>query len=142
MATGRVITRPQMEDQYKHAMRQRKHKVGETAITFKHAANDFGLVNQIEMTEQMKSWRLLRKSGKIKIEEYNNKTQVIEDINTTLNGKKWYILVVQPTDENENIAVDPFGLMILGYMVSGYIYAFDKEVNRDAVYKYVMGIKN
>ena len=142
MATGRVITRPQMEDQYKHAMRQRKQKVGETAITFKHAANDFGLVNQIEMTEQMKSWRLLRKSGKIKIEEYNNKTQVIEDINTTLNGKKWYILVVQPTDENENIAVDPFGLMILGYMVSCYIYAFDKEVNRDAVYKYVMGIKN
>jgi hypothetical protein len=140
MSSQRLITKEGMEAQYKHCMGMRKHKAGETAITFKHDACDFGMLNQAEMTEEMRRWRQLRKEGRIKIEEYNNKLRVIEGINSTLNGKKWYVLTIQPI--KDEVAIDPFGLFVLGYMVSGYIYAFDKEENRDAVYKYVMGIKS
>jgi hypothetical protein len=38
----------------------------------------------------------------------------------------------------EECCWDPFGLFILGEMVSGYIYAFKTAQNRDAIYSYVM----
>ena len=65
--------------------------------------------------------------------KYNNKEAIV-------NGQTWYFLVVQPYKNGKMVecAMDPFGLMILGEMVDGYVYAFKLKHNRDAIYSYVM----
>jgi hypothetical protein len=128
-----LITREQIERQYQHALRVRKHRCGETAISFYHHLKDFALLNMDETKEQMKMWRKWVKNGEIEIIAHNNK-------NKEVNGKMWYCLVVNPKPNTADF--DPFGLMVLGEMVSGYIYAFDKEHNRDAAYKYANRIKD
>lgn len=127
------ITKEQIQSQYQHALQVRQHKCGETALSYNHRLMDFGLMNIDETREQMKSWRKWVKEGKIEILEHNNK-------NKEINGKKWYCLVVNPIPNTANF--DPFGLMVLGELVNGYLYAFDKEHNRDAAYKYANRIKD
>jgi hypothetical protein len=127
-----IITKEEVQRKYQHALSVRKHKCGETALTFNHHQKDFGLLNMDETKEQMKLWRTWIKEGKIEIIAHNNKTKDI-------NGKKWYCLVVNPKPNNANF--DPFGVMVLGELVNGFIYAFDKEVNRNAAFNYANRIK-
>ena len=95
--------------------------------------------NNKELTEQMICWRKQRKEGVIKIQPCNNRTKTIQ-------GKTWYILVAQQLKDGEieNTGIDPlgFGFDEGAYIVTGLIYIFKHEANRDATYKYVMGIKN
>jgi hypothetical protein len=65
--------------------------------------------------------------------DYNNKTRNIFN-------KEWHILVVQSYEDGEQVPQnpDPVGCMLMGYMVSGFIYAFQKKENRDDVANYVM----
>jgi hypothetical protein len=74
----------------------------------------------------------IRQNGKLVIEEENNQTVKIQ-------GREWYILVVQPTNDND-CSIDPmgFGYDDGAFMVSGFIYHFTRKENRDAIYKYVM----
>jgi hypothetical protein len=105
----------------------------EVMMTFYCAEQAFSLYNKGQSQNQMKIWRKLAKDGKIKIMEYNNKTKLI-------NGVEHYIFVVQPY-ENEKMTdcnFDVTGLMILGEMVSGFVYLFKKKENRDVIYNYVM----
>jgi len=85
------------------------------------------------MKEQMKIWRKLAKQGKIKIMEYNNKTKMVNDV-------EHYTLVVQPykNDKMSDCDFDVMGLFCLGEMVSGYMYLFKNQKNRDTIYNYVM----
>lgn len=99
---------------------------------FYHEKKGINVFNKEELQEQMKEWRKLALDGKIVIMNYNNKKQ------TTFDGKEWYILVVQPKDEDSNCPFDPIGSMLLGYVVCGYIYCFKTKKNRDDVAKYVM----
>ena len=105
----------------------------EVMMTFHYAVQAFNLYNKGQSQNQMKIWRKLAKDGKIKIMEYNNKTKII-------NGVEHFIFVVQPY-ENEKMTdcnFDPMGLMVLGEMVSGFVYLFKKKENRDVIYNYVM----
>ena len=90
--------------------------------------------NNDELREQMKLWRKSVKKGDLLIREFNNKTFKIKGID-------WYIMVVQ--DTAGNIGVDKIGLGFddAQFLVSGYIYVFKHKANRDATYKYVMGLK-
>ena len=84
-----------------------------------------------ELHQQMKVWRTMALEGKIIIMNYNNMKR------KTFDGKEWYILVVQPK-ELEDAPLDPVGTMLLGFMVSGYIYCFKNKKNRNDVAKWVM----
>lgn len=86
------------------------------------------------VTANMKEWRKLRKEGKCEMLEGNNNECEIK-------GRTYYTLVVQTP--NGRMGVDPTGLGWddRTFLVDGYIYYFQKQVNRDMVYKYVMGIK-
>lgn len=95
--------------------------------------------NNKELTEEMICWRKQRKEGTLIIQPCNNRTKVIQ-------GKTWFILVIQQLKDSE---IEDIGLDVLGlgfddgaYVVTGLIYIFKHEANRDATYKYVMGIKN
>lgn len=136
-----MINRERLEAQYANAMSQRKHKCNETAITFMHHAMDFALINIDEITGEMKRWRKLAKAGSLKIMKYNNKTFTISDMEKPeLNGKVWHLFAIQRYENGKQLEgnIDPFGLMIFGYMLTGFVYAFDNAENRDAIYKYVM----
>lgn len=91
------------------------------------------VMNIEELQEQMRSWRKMAREGKLKIMDYNNITKNV------LN-QEWHILVVQPYEDGKQLPrnPDPVGLLLMNYMVSGYIYAFKKKENRDDVANYVM----
>jgi len=104
------------------------------ALSFFHDAKEFYVLNKEELEEQMRTWRKLSKEGRLKMAAYNNRTQ-------TAKGRTWYFLVVQAYYPNGNMMecnVDPFGLFVLNEMVSGFLYAFTREANRNMVYEYVM----
>ena len=111
---------------------------GETYFCFHRGQQEMMWGNNEELITQMKIWRTQRKEGDLVMKPFNNVTKYIK-------GKPWYILVVQ----NEDIyrGVDTIGIDRLGlgfdipYLVSGLIYVFKHEKNRDATYKYVMGVK-
>lgn len=88
-------------------------------------------MNTPEMDVQKKIWKKLAKDGKITIRFGNSKTKTTED------GLTWHFLVVQPTNEDD-CQMDPFGLLIMGEMVSGFVYAFKNKKHRDQVQQYVM----
>jgi hypothetical protein len=100
---------------------------------YHHGAHDIGIMNIKELKEQMKTWRKLALGGKIKIMDYNIKTKNIFN-------KEWHIFVIQKYEDGEHVPQNPdrAGCMLMGYVVSGYIYAFKKKENRDDVANYVM----
>ena len=125
-------TKEQIECQYKHALTQ--HLQGDLALSFISYHSQFSWFDKKTITVQSKMWRKLALNGQTKINSYNNKEVVVD-------GYTWYSLVVQPYKPNgkmDDCCFDPFGLMVLGEWVSGYIYAFKTKQNRDAIYSYVM----
>ena len=88
-------------------------------------------MNTPEMEVQKKIWKKMAKEGKITIRFKNSKTKTTED------GLTWHFLVVQPTNKDHH-DIDPFALMIMGEMVSGFLYAFKNKKHRDQVQQYVM----
>jgi len=104
-----------------------KEKVkSDICITYHVGLGAMNVYNEQELQGQMKQWKEYAKDGKIQVRECNNKT-------FELDGKKFYILVIQPKNAGHYCPLS----MSLGMIVSGFSYAFTKESNRDAVYQYV-----
>ena len=101
---------------------------------YQYKQEEICCMNKDELHEQMKLWRTLAVDGKIKIMKYNNRKR------TSFDGKEWYILVVQPTENGNQFynQYDPVGLLLLNFMVSGMVYCFKEKKNRDDIAKWVM----
>ena len=132
---AKIISTETMIPLLKRVTEDRRKSRGETYFCFHQKAQDFSWGNNDELREQMKIWRKQRKDGLIEMLECNNHTKKI-------NGTEWHILVLQQTGEYTG-PFDPsgFGLDDGIFLVSGYIYYFKRIENRDATYKYVMGLK-
>ena len=125
-----TITFPhKMKSWLRSAMKNDKQK-GDICL-FRHKATNTICWNDREDWQiQMKSFRNARKDGFLKILEKNNQTVHIR-------GRPMYILVIHQDDN-----IDTFGFGFdTPLFVDGFIYAFLKKENRDASYKYIMGIK-
>ena len=129
-----IISTKNMTAMLKMVTEDRRKTRGETYFFYHQGKKDFGWGNNNELREQMKIWRKQRKDGLIEIHDYNNHTKQIQ-------GKDWHILVLQQTGDYLG-PFDPsgFGLDDGVFLVSGYIYYFKRIENRDATYKYVMGL--
>ena len=109
------------------------------AFCYHHQQNEYCVMNESEIHNQFKQFKKLHKSNLLTINLKNNRTKRI-------NGRLVYILVIQSTDKdgtlNGNPHIDPLGLGFDDgcYLVSGMIYAFLKESNRDSMFKWTMGI--
>ena len=127
-----VIHRDQATVKLQRAVADKKR--GEICMFYHREAEDIGFNNKELVGADMKNWRTLRKQGKVEILEENNKKCKIK-------GRTYYILVVQIP--NIRMGIDPTGMGWddVSFLVDGYIYYFQTKVNRDMVYKYVMGIK-
>ena len=85
------------------------------------------VMNNTETTTQAKIWRKLIRAGDIECHDYNNNE-------TTIEGKTYYSLVIQPKDYE---TCDPLGIFMAGTMVSGHIYYFKSKQNRDTIFKFI-----
>ena len=101
-------------------------------MTYVRRADDTSWYSKQQITEQSKQFRDERKSGLITMMESNNGTIKLEN-------KTFYYFVVQHTDPECDM-IDPLA-MANGLMVSGFVYYFTNQHNRDALYKYIMGLK-
>jgi len=131
-----ILNKNELIDTYDAFMCNRnklKKEGNEIAVCFNREHKVFNYINNIEMKEQLKSWRKMIKQKQIEILHGNNLKLC------DLRGRPFFILVITPTDEKYNM-IDPFG-MLLNYMVSGFIYAFDSEKNRNECYKYLNKIQ-
>ena len=131
-----ILNKNELIDTYDAFMCNRnklKKEGNEIAVCFNREHKVFNYINNIEMKEQLKSWRKMIKQKQIEILHGNNLKLY------DLRGRPFFIFVITPTDEKYNM-IDPFG-MLLNYMVSGFIYAFDSEKNRNECYKYLNKIQ-
>jgi hypothetical protein len=94
--------------------------------------NGIGLYTEGSLHDQMKMWRTMALEGKIEIMNYNNMKR------KTFDGKEWYIMVIQPKEDDDSVPLDPVGMMLLGVLVSGFVYCFESKKNRNDVAKWVM----
>ena len=103
---------------------------------YHHNSGQYCMSNKVEWGTQMKQFLRQRKQGHIHLLPGNNRAFLFS-------GKEMYFLVVQFIDEEKNPLIDPMGLAITDsqFLVSGLIYAFKSQKNRDASYNYIMGIK-
>ena len=131
-----ILNKNELIDTYDEFMCNRnklKKEGNEIAICFNREHKVFNYINNIEMKEQLKNWRKMLKQKQIEILQGNNLKLC------DLRGRPFFIFVITPTDEKYNM-IDPFG-MLLNYMVSGFIYAFDNEKNRNECYNYLNKIQ-
>ena len=96
---------------------------------WKFSEEGIAVFDKDEIKQQFTHFKNL---GTMKIEDYNN--QMIKR-----NGRKFYVLVVQHTDEDKNPNC-PMSLLGYGFMVSGFPYWFDKKKDRDNAIKIFKGL--
>jgi len=123
-----------MSDMRKHTETALADRRGgqEVCLYWHHAKHDTAWCNKEDIRGEAKRFFHLRKKGLITMREDNNGSLELE-------GKTFHYFVVQHADE-ECDTIDPFA-MANGLMVSGYVYFFTRKENRDALYKYIMGVK-
>lgn len=124
-----MLDRKKQQKLLENIVADRKKKLGENCFTYHVALKMPNWLNNEMMNENMRRWRLQKKEGIINIDERNHREFEIS-------GKKWYLLVIQDTKE-ENNQIDPLAFGV-GYLVSGMVYWFKSEENRNTVAKYVM----
>jgi hypothetical protein len=120
-----VIKRDEMMKRIRHTIKGMGTK--DVCFTLVRDVMMMSVFNNDEMKDQMILWKDLAKKGKLNLFEENKQMREID-------GKKYHLLTITPCPNAGNF--DPVG-MALGFMVSGYIYVFRQEKNRDAVYNYI-----
>jgi hypothetical protein len=125
----KMLSRKGQYKELESIVADRQKKRGETFFMYHVILKQPSWGNNEELRDQMKIWRRQKKQGFLNIDTGNNREFMI-------GGKKWYTLVVQDKDLEKN-RIDPLGFGV-GFLVSGMIYWFISEVNRDTVVSYVM----
>lgn len=124
-----VIDSKKQKKVLENVVADRQKKRGENCFTYNIGLKTPTWLNNEIMTENMKRWRRQKKEGILNIDERNYREFEIS-------GKKWYLLVIQATKE-ENNQIDPLAFGV-GYLVTGLVYWFKSEENRNTVANYVM----
>mgnify|MGYP003674386974 CR=1 FL=1 len=127
-----IIHRDEATERLQRAASDKKR--GEICMFYHREAEDICFNNKEFVEVDMKNWRKSRKQGKVRMLEGNNR-------DCKINGRQYYVLVLQSA--NGLFGIDPTGMGWddTNFGVDGYIYYFQKKVNRDMVFNYVMGIK-
>jgi hypothetical protein len=99
------------------------------AFTWHQTANEWQWCDDDLLKSEFKRFKKLVKAGKLHTQSANN---IVEE----LNGQKWYSLVIQHTDGIDRyMCIGSFKLF--NFFVSGLVYWFSRENNRDAMFEYL-----
>jgi len=134
-STPTVLSRTDCKKElFEHVADRRKTAARkETYFTYHRKLETGSWGTNEDLRIEMKNWKQQKKDGVIEMIEGNKNSFEI-------NGKTYYTLAITQLDGNgETVAIgfDRFGFG-MGHVVSGIMYWFASEENRDAVMKYVM----
>ena len=130
-----VFTKKHVEFLYEEMKKQIKPSDSVMFIHHNNFRNSKGqsgmcLLNNTEMKQQLRDWKKFAKQGELNILTHNSKSRTLYD------GSIWHFLTIQYP--NEDVGLDPLGMMLFGFTVTGLIYAFKSKVNRDICQDYIM----
>ena len=121
-------TREFMEQEYNRTVATKRDS--DICLFLHHHYGRICVFNYEELKQQVRDWNDID----ARVEDHNNKTF------TTMDGRNWYVLVVQLYKNGEMSEENPMcamSMLLFGTMVSGLTYAFETEAMRDAVAKAV-----
>ena len=108
---------------------------GAKVFTYNQRFNEFIWLDEVHYQTQFKQFKKLIKDKKIVIDKENNNEH-------TLNGVKWYSVCIQVWDKeendygNNNICLG--SMSVFNYMISGYVYYFKNQKDRDNAYNWLV----
>jgi hypothetical protein len=97
-------------------------------FTWHQTANEWQWIDTDLLKVEFKRFKKLVKDGKLHTQSVNNTVK-------ELNGQKWYPLVIQRTCENTDICIG--SVKLFKFFVSGLVYWFSKEINRNNMFEYL-----
>jgi hypothetical protein len=129
------FAREEQLDYIRRVIADRDKKSNENCFTYHRYRQSVITLDNEALTNQMKDYRSSRKNGDLMMEAENN-------LQFEVDGRTLYTAVITPLDDVGDVATsaDPLGLGV-GLLVDGWVYWFYHERNRDAFYKYIMGVK-
>ena len=132
---GMCFAREEQLDYIRRVVADRDKKSNENCFTYHRYRQGVITLTNEALTNQMKDYRVSRKKSDLTMEAENNRQFEVD-------GRTLYTAVITPLDEMGDPATsaDPLALGV-GLLVSGWVYWFSHEQNRDAFYKYIMGVK-
>ena len=129
------FAREEQLDYIRRVVADRDKKSNENCFAYHRYRQSVITLTNEALTTQMKDYRVSRKDGDLTMDAENN-------LQFEVDGRTLYTAVVTPLDEMGDVATSPDPLALgVGLLVSGWVYWFYHEKNRDAFYKYIMGVK-
>lgn len=122
-----IFTREKAVDMYQHMINNHYDFGTDVCWTFARVPRDMSMMNHKELRIQCNQWKPLIDNGTIACLECNKKTFVID-------GKTWHILVIQP-QADDDYYMDAVSPLLAGYVVSGYVYWFQHQKDRDSCFR-------
>ena len=101
-----------------------KHKKNEICFCWNSRVNDFNWLTSKDVRTEFKSFKKQRCFA----DKENNAEFTDKD------GCVWYGLTIQV---NNDMPLDVGALAVAGLMVSGHVYWFSNELNRNAMFQYI-----
>ena len=110
-------------------------KQGAKVFTYHKRFNEWSWLDTNVYRSQMKIYKKLIKNKDIVIDKENNDEHI-------LNGSKWFSLCIQKWDKQKDdfdeMTLCKGSIEVFGYMISGYVYYFQKEEDRDNAYRWLV----
>jgi hypothetical protein len=126
-----IFTREKAVDMYQEMINSHYDFGTDVCWTFARVPRAMSMMNHKELRIQCNQWKPLIDNGTIACLECNKKTFVID-------GKTWHILVIQP--QADDYYMDAISPLLAGYVVSGYVYWFQHQKDRDSCFRSINDI--
>lgn len=117
------------KDYFIDFMRQRD---GAKVMSYIQSVNEWSWIDESDYVKQFNIYKLHIKSGRMKINEFNNNEH-------DLNGVKWYSMCFQQYDDNGELCgnMDIGSMEIFSYHITGFVYYYKNKKDRDNMFAHL-----
>ena len=121
--------KPEINQSFPHFMADRQ---GDKVMTYHQERGGWVWLNDNDYKSEMKRFQKMMKSGRLNIDEENNKTYEYD-------GVKWYAMVFNQFDKDGDgvPCLDIGSIKIFDTWVDGFTYYFINKADRDKIYKHL-----
>lgn len=109
-----------------------KQRNGAKVMCYNQKFKEWTWCDEPQYLEQMKVFKNHIKSGRMKVNEYNNNEH-------DLNGVKWYSMCFQQYDDNGDLCgnIDIGSIEVFRYHITGFVYYYKNKTDRDNMFSYL-----
>lgn len=122
------------KDYFVDFMRQRN---GAKVMCYQQKVKEWSWCDEPDYLEQIKVFKKHIKSGRMKVNEFNNNEH-------DLNGVKWYSMCFQQYDDNGDLCgnMDIGSMEVFSYHIAGYVYYYKNKTDRDNMFSHLNKYQN